>query len=152
MRCTQFPYLMLARPDHAGWHPDVWIWIAILALWMSASGRDSTSSGQLQQSSHICVWKEILKLDRTLRVVLTGCWIVRTDASWSSSKLLDTEKGLDGWCFSLMCFRMVWHVVRMTSALDSWAPGLYDTSSERQAGNRIFWLLNCAESFGNTSE
>jgi len=35
------------------------------------------------------VWKEILMLDRTLRVVRTG-------TSWSSSKLLDTEEGPDG--------------------------------------------------------
>jgi hypothetical protein len=104
-------------------------------------------------------WKEILKLDRTLRVVRMCCWNVWTDASWSSSKLLDTEKGLDrnprrsgGWCFSLMCVRMVWHVIRTASALDSWASGRYDTSFERLAGNRIFWLANCAESSGNTSE
>jgi len=57
-------------------------------------------------------WKEILKLDRTLRVVWAGCWIVRMDASWSSSKLLDTEEGLYRWCFSLMGIRTVWHVVR----------------------------------------
>jgi hypothetical protein len=43
---------MLSRSDR---HPDVWILIAILALWMSASGRESTPSGRLQQSSHICV-------------------------------------------------------------------------------------------------
>jgi hypothetical protein len=64
-------------------------------------------------------WKEILMLDRTLRVVRTGCWIVWMDASWSSSKLLDIEEGPDGnprrpdrWCFSLMCIRKVWHVVQ----------------------------------------
>jgi len=73
---------MLARPDHADWHRDVWILNAILALWMSASGR-------LQRFSHICVLKEILKLGRTLSVV-------RTDAGWSSSKLLDIEEGPDG--------------------------------------------------------
>jgi len=126
--------------------PDVWIWIAILALWMSASGRESTSSGRLQQSSHICVWKEILKLDRTVRVV----W---TYASWSSSKLLDTKEGSDGnphrpdgWWFSLMCVRTVCHVVQTVDALDIWASGWYDTSSGRLARNRIFWLANCTES------
>jgi hypothetical protein len=37
------------------WRPDVWISIAILALWMSPFGQEFKSSGQLQQSSHICV-------------------------------------------------------------------------------------------------
>jgi hypothetical protein len=152
---------MLASPDHVDWRPDVWIWIAILALWMSLFGRDTTLSGLFQQSSHIYVWKEILKLDRTLRVVWTGCWIVRIDGSWSNSKLLDIEEGPDrnprhpdGWCFSLKCVRTVWHVVRTADALDSWASGRYDTSSGRLVlvGNQIFWLANCAESSGNTSK
>jgi hypothetical protein len=46
---------MLACPDHGDWRPDVWIWIAILALWISVSRWESTLSGRLQQSSHICV-------------------------------------------------------------------------------------------------
>jgi hypothetical protein len=124
------------------------IWIAILALWMIASGWESTSSGRLQQSFHIYVWKEILKLDWTLRVVRTGCLIIWTDASRSSSKLLYTEEGpdgnprrLEGWCFSLMCVQTVCHIVRTVDALDSWASG-------RLAGNRIFWFVNCAESSG----
>jgi len=94
--------------------------------------------------SYLCL-KEILKLDWTLRVVRMSCWIVWTDASWSSSKLLDTEEGSDGnprrsdgWCFSLMCVRMVWHVIRSADALDSWASGRDDTSCGRLAGNRIF--------------
>jgi hypothetical protein len=61
MRCTQFPYLMLACPDHANWRPGVWIWIAILTLWMSGSGRESMSSRWLQQSSHICVLERNLE-------------------------------------------------------------------------------------------
>jgi len=151
--CTQFPYLMHARPDHEDRRLDVWIWIEILALWLSVSGRESTSSGRLQQSSHICVWKEILKLDRTLRVVRTSCLIVLTYGSWSSSKLLDTEEGLDGnpcrpdgWYVSLMCIQTVCHVVQTVDTLDSWASGRYDTSSRPLAGNQIFWLANCAES------
>lgn len=145
--------LMHVCPDHVDCHPDVWIWIEIHALWMSVSGRESTSVERLQQSSHICVWKEILKLDRTLRVVWTGCWIIRTYANWRSSKLLDTEEGPngnprhpDGWCFSLMCIRTICHVVWTVDALDRWESGQYDTSSGRLAGNRIFWLANCAES------
>jgi hypothetical protein len=64
-------------------------------------------------------WKEILKLDRTLRVIRTGCWNVQTNASWSNSKLLDTEKGQDGnlrcpdgCCYGQLGVRTVWHVVR----------------------------------------
>jgi hypothetical protein len=139
---------MNARLDHADCRSDVWIWIAILTLWMSVSGRESTSSSRLRQSSHICVWKEILKLDQTLRVV-------QTYASWSSSKLLDIEEGLDrnprrpdGWCFSLMCIRTVCHVLLTVDAVDSWASGLYDTLSGRLVGNWIFWLANYAESSG----
>lgn len=116
---------------------------------MSASGRESTSPERLQQSSHICVWKEILKLHRTLRVIRMGCWIVWTYASWSSSKLLDTEEGSDGnprrsdgWCFSLMCVWTVCHIFRKVDALDNLASGRYDTSSGRLAGNRIFRLAN----------
>jgi hypothetical protein len=112
-----------------------------------------SASGWLQQSSHICVWKEILKLDRTLRVVRTSCWIVQTYASWSSSKLLNTEEGPDenprlpdGWCFSLMCVWTVCHIVRTVYTLDSWAFRRYDTSSGRLAWKRIFWLANCVES------
>jgi len=33
---------------HADWCPDVWILNAILALWISASRQESTSSGRLQ--------------------------------------------------------------------------------------------------------
>jgi len=94
--CTQFPYLMYALPDHADWHPDVWIWIAILALWISASGRESTSSGRLQRSSHNCILERNPEACRTLRVVRTSCWNVQRDASWSSSKLLYTGEGPDG--------------------------------------------------------
>jgi len=123
------------------------------------SVRESTSSGRLQQSSHICVWKEILKLDRTLRVVRMGCWIVRTDASWSSSKLLDTKECPGGnplrpdqWCFSLMWVRTIWHVLRTASALDNWESGRDDTSSGRLTGNRIFLTCKLCIIFWNTSE
>jgi hypothetical protein len=47
--------LMLVCSDHVDWRSNVWILNAILALWMSASGQESTSSGRLQKSSHICV-------------------------------------------------------------------------------------------------
>jgi hypothetical protein len=116
-----------------------------------ASGRESTSSGWLQQSSHICVWKEILKLDWTLRVVQTGCLCLDVckleQFEASRHRAPDgNPRRLEGWCFSLMCVRTVCHVIRTVDTLDSWASGRYDTSSGRLAGNRIFWLANCAES------
>jgi hypothetical protein len=66
---------MLARPDF-------WILNAILALWMSTSRR-------FQRTSHICVLEGNLIASITLSGVQIG-------ASWSSSKLLDIEEGLDG--------------------------------------------------------
>jgi len=59
---TQFPYLLNARSDQANYCPDGCIWIAILALCMSPSGLESTSSGRLHQSSLIWTWNENLKL------------------------------------------------------------------------------------------
>jgi hypothetical protein len=92
--------------------PDVWILNAILALWISASERESTSSGRLQRYFHICVLERNHVASRTLSVVQTCCWNVRTNASWNSSKLLDTEEGLDGWCFGQLGVQTVYHVVR----------------------------------------
>jgi hypothetical protein len=65
----------------ADWRPDGDIWIAILALRRRASGRDTTSSGRLNQSSYIWTWKES-EAGRVLIGVRTCCWVVRTDASW----------------------------------------------------------------------
>jgi len=80
------------------WRPSskVWILNAWLALWMSVFGRESTSSGQLQLSSHICVLERNPIADQTLSGVQTCCWKVWTNASWNSSKLLDTEEGPEG--------------------------------------------------------
>jgi len=56
--CTQFPYMMLDRPDHKDWCPDGWTLYAQLALWRTSSGWDHTSSGWLQPSSHNCVLRQ----------------------------------------------------------------------------------------------
>lgn len=69
---------------------------AWLSLWMSVSGRESTSSGRLQLSPHICVLERNPIADWTLSGVQTCCWNVRKGASWNSSKLLDTGEGPDG--------------------------------------------------------
>jgi hypothetical protein len=65
--------MMLARPDHEDWRPDIWILNAILALWMSDSERESTSSEQLQRSSHIYVLERNPIAGQTLSVIRTCC-------------------------------------------------------------------------------
>jgi hypothetical protein len=65
--------LMLARLDHEDLRSDVWILNAILALCMSASGRECTSSKRLQRSSHICVLERDPIAGRTLSVVRMCC-------------------------------------------------------------------------------
>jgi hypothetical protein len=111
IRCMQFQYKYLGRPDYEGYWPDVWILNAQLALWMSASGWESTSSRRLHQSSYIYVLERNLIAGRTLSVIRTYCWNVRTDARWNSSKLLDIEEGLDG-NFSSSRRMMHWTVGR----------------------------------------
>jgi hypothetical protein len=67
-------------------------------------------------------WKEILKLGRTLSDVRTGYWNLRTDANWSSSKLLDTKEGPNR-KFSSSGLMKLWTAGRldgMTRHLDSW--------------------------------
>jgi hypothetical protein len=118
---------------------------------MSASGRESTLSGRLQESSLIWTWKEIWsysitesRLDGLLR---------RPDGCKLEQKLLDAEEGLDenphcpdGWCFGLSGVWTVWHFIRTAGTMDKWASGRDGTSSGRLAGNRNLWLANSAES------
>jgi len=111
----------------ADWRPDGWIWIAILALWSSASGRESTSSGRLQQSSHIWTWKEIWSLITESR---PDGLLSRSNGCKLEQKLLNIDecpdgnpRRPDGWCFGLSGIRMGWHVVRMAGTMDRWASG-----------------------------
>jgi hypothetical protein len=154
----QFPYLMHARPNHADWHLDVWILNAILALWMSASRRESTSSERLQQSSHDCVlerkklvehWESIGHAAEKSRRMQAGAVrnFLTQGKVWTKS-----SHHPDRWCFEQMGFQKVWHVVRTAGALNRWASGRYDMSFGWLVRNRIFWVANCAESSGNTSE
>jgi hypothetical protein len=149
---TQFPYLFYGCSDHGRLASERLSLNCELALRSSAFGWESTSFGRLQQSSHIFFWKENLKLDWTLSVVRTGCWVVWTDASWNKS-------------FSIQ--RSVWtenHIVRTDDSLvwrtsrrydtssgrlgtmNRSAFGRDDTSSGRLARNRNLWLANSAES------
>jgi hypothetical protein len=85
-------------------------------------------------------WKEILKLGRTLSVVRTCYWNVRTDASWNSSKLLDIEEGPDG-KFSSSGRMMLWTI---------WRPDGISRRPDCWQGTRFFWLVDCAESSEST--
>jgi hypothetical protein len=67
--------------------------------------------------SYLCFGKKSIT-DRTLSGVRTCCWNVWTDASWSSSKLLNTEEGPDGkfsssrrMMLGQLSIRTVYHVV-----------------------------------------
>jgi hypothetical protein len=121
---------MLSRPDHADWRPKVWIWIAILALWMSVSGR-------LQQSSHICVlernpeaWSNTESRPNGLLNCMDGCRLEQFEASRHKERsgrestssgwmMLLSDVRLDGmihcpdgWFYGQLGVRTVWHVVR----------------------------------------
>jgi len=111
----------------ADWRLDGDIWIVILALRRRALGRDTTSSGRLNQSSHIWTWKES-EAGRVLIGVRTCCWVVRTDASW-----IETSRHSVGFgrkCTSsgrmmlgLTGVRMVWHIVRTDGTVVRWTSG-----------------------------
>jgi len=101
--CTQFPYIRLKHPDHEVWRPDHEVWrtdgwtsSARLALSRIASRQKHTSSRWVQLSSHICVLERNLSTCRTLKGIQMCCWEVQTNASWNSSKVLDTEEGPEG--------------------------------------------------------
>jgi hypothetical protein len=73
---------------------------------------------------------------RSLRVVLTSCWVVRTDASWNRS--FSVQGGPDGnprrpngWCFCLMSVQTVWHII-WTAEL--WIAGGPDGKTRRPDG------------------
>jgi hypothetical protein len=120
-------YMKLARPDHEDGRSDVCFFNARLALWISTSGRESTSSKLFQLSSHIWGLERNPITDRALSGARTCNWNVQTDSSWSGSKLLDTEEGQDN------------------DALDSWASGWYIMSSERLQGIWFHWHVDCED-------
>jgi hypothetical protein len=118
--------------------PDGCIWIVILALCMSASGRESTSSRRLHQSSLIRTWKENLKLidhwtSSGRAAEMSGWMQAGTEASrcseWSGQKSTSSRRmmlGLSG--------------VRTDGTVDRWVSG-------RLTGNRLFWLQNLLKHF-----
>jgi hypothetical protein len=124
---------------NADWLPDGDIWIAILALFMSTSGQETTLSGRCINLPMFWTWKES-EADRSLMDVRTGCWDVQMDASWNRSFLIQwrvqTERyvvrmddaGLSG-------VRTVWHVVWTNGAVDRWVSGQDNTSSGWLTGN-----------------
>jgi hypothetical protein len=134
----------------ADWRPDHDIWIAILALRRRASRQDTTSTGRLIDLPFIGTWKE----SETVRVLIgvqTGCWDVRTDASWIEASRYSVgsewkryvvrtdDAGLsgvrsgwtrrpDGWNSGQMGVRTRWHFVR---------------TADREL--KIFWLWSTSE-------
>jgi hypothetical protein len=129
--------------------PDSDIWIAILALWRGASGRDTTSSGRLDDLSFIVTWKES-ETGRVPRGVWMCCWDVRTDASWIEPSWHSGGSGRkctsSGWMMlGLTGVRAVWHIVRTDGTVVRWASGR-DGSIVRMADRepkssqcKVFW-------------
>jgi hypothetical protein len=128
---------------NADWCPDGDIWIAILALCMSASGRETTSSGRCINLPISWTWKEY-EADRSLMDVRTGCWEVQTDASWNKS-------------FSIQCrVRTERYVVqtdddglsgvRTDETVERWASERDNTSSRRLTGNLKSYIFFAVQS------
>jgi len=100
--CMQFPYQGFTGPDQGNGRSDGW-----------SDARNFHISSSRVRTMKADVWTSKFSMrdlpygaGRTLSVV-------RTDASWNSSKLLDTEEGPDGWCFGQLGIWMVYHIVRM---------------------------------------
>jgi hypothetical protein len=152
---TQFPYLLNALPDQTDWRPDGCIWIAILALCMSASGQESTPSGRLHQSSLIWTWKENLKLidhwtSSGRATEMSRRMQVGIEASRYSEESGKKFTSSGRMMLGLSGVRTVWHVVRTAGIVDRWASGLDDTSSGQLAGNGLFWLAESFETLLNS--
>jgi hypothetical protein len=108
------------RLDHEVWCPDGWTYFARLAFSRIASGRNShVVRTVIAVLSYLCLERNLLTC-RTLKGIQTCCWDVWTDATESSSKLLDT-KGRPNGKISSSGRMMLWeitvrtefHVVRM---------------------------------------
>jgi hypothetical protein len=135
-RIHNFYILLNACPDHANRRSGGWIWIAILALCMSASGWKTTLIGRLHQSSHKWTWKESEAWSNTKR---------RPDECKLEQKLLITVKGPhgnpdrpDGWC--LVCLASRWYGTS-SGQKEQWTdehPDGMAQSFGRLAGNRFF--------------
>jgi hypothetical protein len=107
--------------------PDGDIWIAIFALLRRVFGRDTTSSGRLDDLSFIGTWKES-ETGRVPRGIRTGCWDVRTDASWIKPSRLSggsrqkcTSSGR--MMLGLTGVQTIWHVVRTNGIVVRWTSG-----------------------------
>jgi hypothetical protein len=109
--------------------PNGDIWIAILALRRRTSGRDTTSSGRLNDLSFIETWKES-ETGRVPRGIWTGYWDVRADASWIETSRHSGGSGrkctTSGWMMlGLTGVRTVWYVVRTDGRVVRFASGRY---------------------------
>jgi len=136
--------------------PDDDIWIAILALCKSLSGRESTSSGRLKQSSlklnleRIWSWSIIERRPDGLLRRLDGCkleqllleivkvrteiYFVRTNDAWSIGRLDSMVRRPDGWNSGQMGVQTGWH-----DRPDGWQ-GTEDFLTCRQNLLKLFWI------------
>jgi hypothetical protein len=149
---AQFPYLLKVRSDQAGWkfgrlylNCDSCLMYESVRKWIHVVRTVASNFPYLNLERKF-------EADRSLKVIWTGCWVVRTDASWNRSfsihRRVPTEIHVvrtdDAWSVGV---RAVWHVVRMDGTVDRWASGRDDTSSGRLARNRLFWLQNLLKYF-----
>jgi hypothetical protein len=106
---------------------------------MRASGQESTSSGRCINLPIFWTCKES-EADRSLMDVWTGCWDVRTNASWNRSFLIQWRVRTERYVIrtddaGLSSVRTVWHVVQTNGAVDRWASGRDNTSTGLLTGN-----------------
>jgi hypothetical protein len=123
--CTRVRTTAVRRPDDH-------IWIAILALRVRASERDTTSSGRLIDLPFLGTWKEIRNWSSTGRC--PDVMMKRLDGCKLAQKLLDTVWGPDG--------MNTWSGRMMLVCL---ASGRYDTLSGRdgsivRTADRELWI------------
>jgi hypothetical protein len=151
MRASE-PWYAVVRTVEASWYSrgsdgkctDGDIWIAILALCMSASGRESTSSGRLKQSSlklnleRIWSWSITERRPDGLLKRPDGC-NAGTIASWYS-------KGPDGKCTSSGWVMLGLSSVQTDGTVDRWHDrsdgwqGTGDYLSCRQNLLKLYWI------------
>jgi hypothetical protein len=126
--------------------PDGHIWIAILALRIRTSGRDTTLSGRLIDLPFLGTWKEIRNWSCTGRrpdVLLKrpdGCKLAQKTSRYSmgsgrNEHFVRTDDA------GLSSVRTGWHVVRTDGIVDRWSSER-DGSIVRMADreHEFFWL------------
>jgi hypothetical protein len=119
-------------------------------IWVRPDGKPHRPNGCINLPL-FWTWKES-EADRSFRGVRTGCWDVRTDASWNGSFLIQYRSGRKYTSSGRMMLGLsgvwtVWHVVRKDGTMDKWASGR-DGTVVRTADKEpeFFKLSSSAES------